>query len=609
MKKIGQMFIAEHGELLDLNPNYLPYIENLDRMPRFGMDDNGNLYGLDKQDNLFIICNFVAKPVQEIIRDDGVEEKRTIVLEGILEGGVPLQKVQISIDDFLQMSWITKKWGISAIIRAGHGNKDFCREAIQVMGSDIEKISIYTHLGWRKLLNGQWCYLHGNGAIGAQNVSVEIEQGLERYSLPDAVGDSTLAIQSSLRLLEAAPFKVTIPMLAFIYLSPLCELFRQVGIEPSFVMWVYGGTGTRKSSLSLLMLSHFGDFGTKSPPSTFKDTVNAIERKAFILKDAPLLIDDFYPGTSFRETNQMNQVAQGVLRMYGDRIGKGRLTSNIEAQKTLIPRGTAIITGEDLPDGHSSVARLFKVELGKDYVNLEKLTIAQTNAERLQESMKLYLEWLIPQMEELPIKMKELFLEKRAEFQKRSQHGRLGESAAWLYVAWTLFLRFSLEMKACPQQMVERLTERAQNILNDGIDNQNQLIMLQKPADLFLEILAELFMSGKIYLEPLSEDVSSVYSSNQGQNVGWVDEEFLYLLKGVVYNLVNQFLMSRGRKFPGTENSLWKSLDENGIIHTEKNSAGSTVQYSPKKLLSNGDEKVRMRVLHLHREKMDELLK
>ena len=97
--------------------------------------------------------------------------------------------VDVSAADFKRMGWVTEAWGIGPSIKAGFGTQDLCRDAIQNMGIGVEQHCIYTHMGWRKLPDGRWCFLHAGGSIGAENIAVELDRALEKYRLEKAVED------------------------------------------------------------------------------------------------------------------------------------------------------------------------------------------------------------------------------------------------------------------------------------------------------------------------------------------------------------------------------------------------------------------------------------
>ena len=587
------------------DPAYAPYIAALEGNDDYAIDERGNLLSFDRKGNPVRIANFVARPTQEIIRDDGVLQERTFRIEGLQVPAKRLVPVDVSANEFRRMGWVADAWGIGPSIKPGLGAQDVCRDAIQNMGMGVEEYYIYTHMGWRKLPDGTWCFLHAGGAIGEDNIAVELERALKKYHLDRAVEDLKRAAQASLRLLMVAPLEVTIPLLALVYLCALCEALREKGIEPTFVLWLYGGTGTRKTSLGMLFLSHFGLFGTKSPPASFKDTANALERKAFATKDSLLLIDDFHPEASSYESQKMAQTAQRVLRMFGDRVGRGRLTASIEFQKEFPPRGMALVTGEDLPRGESSVARFLGVELLQGGVNLPKLTVAQNEAPLLIEAMRGYIEWLLPQMDELPEKLYEEFLDKRAEFQEYAAHGRSGEAAAWLYIGFSMMLQYMQSINACNAEVAEELMADAQRIFAYLIGDQNALIVQERPADIFIEVLQELFVTGKVHVDKISSRVGdNPYSISYGEHIGWYDDDYFYLLPELTYNTVNRFLAERKQTISVSPRVLWKHLDEANLLYTERGS-DNRVQRCPKRVIpkkkNSPNKDDRPRLLHLIR--------
>ncbi|KZZ85047.1 bifunctional DNA primase/polymerase [Bacillus sp. SJS] len=590
---------------LPTHPIYKPYLQAMEQIEEYTLDEKGRLITFDKKGNPLEVSNFVARPTLEIIRDDGLQEKRMFRIEGVLNGGVPLPAVDISPKDFVSMNWIMDNWGIQASIKPGYGKKDICRDAIQNMGVSTEKHRIFTHMGWRKQKDDNWIYLHSGGCIGAENISIEIEKELDRYILPNVVSDPVKAARASLRLLKVAPLHITIPLLAITYLAPLGEPFRQAGIEPNFVVWLHGTTGSRKTSLGQLFLSHFGKFVSKNPPASFKDTANALERKAFSTKDSLILIDDFHPEASRSESQKMMQIAQRVLRMYGDRIGRGRLTSLIEFQRTFAPRGMAIVTGEDVPKGESSVARFIEAEIQKEDVNLEELTKMQNFSPFLAEAMVGYIKFLTPQMNDLPSLLNKRFIEKRDDFQKNAAHGRLGESAAWLMVAFDMMLAYMESIQVISSEKAKQFSANAEKVLRESIAKQNALVSQEKPEEIFLNALNELFATHKVRLSPLARGLESedALVSTQGERIGWFDKNHYYLLPDATYNAVNAFLSKRGKTLPCSERTLWKHLDQAKMIKTEKTDDGKihrcVKKTIPKGHMDQSRRPYRPRLVHL----------
>lgn len=352
-------------------------------------------------------------------------------------------------------------------------------------------------------------------------------------------------------------------------------------------------------------MCHFGNFNTKTPPASFKDTVNNIERKAFATKDSLLLIDDYHPESNRVDSAKMEQTAQKILRMYGDRIGKGRLTSTIQFQKDYPPRGNAIVTGEDIPKGQSSIARFMSLELFKDDVNLEKLTECQNNSYLLAEAMVGYIEWLIPQMDELPEMLPDIFKNLRNKYQQISTHGRLGEMAAWLYIGYRMMLQYMNYVQAISKEDVASMSNQFDGILVELITKQNSLLNQEQPADIFIRALSELLATDKVSVENIDKSHNNFnLGSMNGEKIGYRDETYYYLHPETTYNIVSQFLSKRGEILPVKERMLWRHLDEAGLILVEVESDGRLHRTLKKSIPNNGKE-CRPRLLHLRRDAID----
>ena len=162
------------------------------------------------------LTNFTAAIAGEAVEDDGVEQRRRFEIEATLHGRTA--RFSVSAREFEGMGWVTHQLGAGAILFPGFGLRDQTRAAIQLLSGDIPQRRLYTHLGWRQLDDGDWCYLHVDGATGATGallgVEVQPPEPLARFRLPDPPEGPELreAIRASLRLAELAPDPVVIPV-------------------------------------------------------------------------------------------------------------------------------------------------------------------------------------------------------------------------------------------------------------------------------------------------------------------------------------------------------------------------------------------------------------
>ena len=105
-----------------------------------------------------------------------------------------------------------------------------------------------------------------------------------------------------------------------------------------------------------MILSHFGRFSRNNFPCSFRDTLNSLEKKAFILKDNINVIDDYNPEVL---GSRKLDIAEKLFGMYGDRAGRDRMSQDGKTlKKPYIARGLCIVTGESFPNvAQSRLAR------------------------------------------------------------------------------------------------------------------------------------------------------------------------------------------------------------------------------------------------------------
>jgi hypothetical protein len=516
------------------------------------------------------ISNFVAKPVKEITLDNGIETEKIFVLSGLLDGK-EMPEVEVSAIEFSRMEWILRSWGIEANVMPFRDAREHLRSSIQTLGKHAAKEKVYTHIGWRKI-DGKWCYLHAGGCIGSPDITVKTDSFLDSYRFQEVECPVDECVHESFELLDIAEHHVTLPLLAATYLAPLNHAFKESNLEPSFLLWLHGTTGTRKTSLATLFLAHFKEY-SKSAPATFKDTANAIEKKAFLVKDSILLIDDYHPGSTKYDQSKMDQTAQHLIRLYGDKIGKGRMKADTSMRKSYPPRGLALVTGEDMITGHSSQARCFPLELKADDIDLKELSDAQANSTKLSGAMQGYLEWLAPQLDTLSIQLKDEFIQLRDTTISPLQHGRSSEMVAWLQVGFTMFLKYAVSLNLVTDEDADEWSEYSWGVLNEVVAEMKCRLEAERPELIFGELLTAVLASRECCVLPLKERGSGIELETI-KHIGWEDAEHYFLIPDMAYASVCKQMESQGGNFSTTLSTLLKHLDEADLIMTETEKSG-----------------------------------
>lgn len=544
------------------------------------------------------LANFIPKIKQELIYDDGQEESREFQLEGEL-GGKALPLVSVPASRFGSMEWISSAWGSKTIIAAGSSLKDHLRAAIQLLSNGSTPKRIYTHTGWREL-EGERFFLSGAGALGRDNTDVMLPDMLARYKLPLKPNEIPArdAVKASLAMLDIAKPSVMYSLWAMMFLSPLAEL-----LEPAFTLWLQGRTGSFKSVLSGLALSHFGDFNYLTLPASWRDSANHLERLMFVLKDTPLVVDDFPPAPTTSAARDLEQKAETVIRAQGNRAGRGRLKADTSFRIKYTPRGTVITSGEQLPTGESGAARLFVCDLEKNEVDTKILTACQKEARLYKYAMAHYIFWLKDNWPFLAGSLPREWEECRNKAVAQGIHLRLPAAVAWLYLGFRTGIYFSSEVGAINDDHAAEMIEQAWDTLIMLADRQGARVDEERPATRFLDAFGTLLMQRRIFV--ISRESLAPYPDETKQGrifVGWVDDDGYYLLPSAVYSACAEFYQKAGGAVMNKPAAIWADLRRLNLLTDDIDGERNTVPVYIGASREDGDVK---RLLPLKRSALD----
>ena len=379
------------------------------------------------------LANFVLRIVEQVTEDDGNEIIQKYKLQGSCRGR-QLPEIEIPASQFNGMGWL-HQFGSQVIIEPGNAIRDTVRHAVQTMSENTRYRNTFTHTGWKEI-NDNLVFLSHESTIGGSDIDVQLAKDSARYSIPATPVNEQSAIRTSLSFLEIGKHDVTLPLFTSAYIAPLTSLFEKF-MPLNFSFYAYGQTGTFKTTLAVLLLCHYGNFNISSLPN-LSDTANSIERKAFLLKDVLMVMDDYHPSGSRKEAHAMESLVQRVIRAFGNRTGRGRLNSDAKDKGRYFPRGVLLITGEEITSLQSTVARIFVIEIGKSDVDIEKLTQLQALQDQLPHAMSSYIHWLRANMTNIEKMFPSRFAALRKAASARAGHRKLPEQVA--------FLTFTLEV-------------------------------------------------------------------------------------------------------------------------------------------------------------------
>jgi hypothetical protein len=260
------------------------------------------------------------------------------------------------------------------------------------------------YTGWTEQA-GQRSYLSASGALNARGL-FEHEpadagyDGMRHYALPAPAGEHEQAanVAASLAFLDLAEPGVSLPLWLAMYAAPLTPM-RSLDA----VRWLHGPSGTGKSTLAHLALSHFGAgfiSGRSCNPAADGTATLAWMRLAmYMVKDAPLVIDDCVPLYSGgADARAMASKVRQVVRSVGARNGQVRGGIDLVERAGWFPRGVVMLTALQAP-GADIAGRVIRLEMTTGRAVLgcsDRLDVAQRAAAAgvYARAMAGYVAWL-----------------------------------------------------------------------------------------------------------------------------------------------------------------------------------------------------------------------
>ncbi len=166
-------------------------------------------------------------------------------------------------------------------------------------------------------------------------------------------------------------------------------------------------------------------------------------------------------------------------------------------------------TGEQLPGGHSVLARIVPVAVDRKRLNLDVITEMQASRAHLPHALRAYIEWLQKFGSNHACELQDLLpariLEVRAdEFRQAGGHLRQPDAMAQIYVGFEMLMAFALEHNALGESEYEHWVNQAKTSLIQLGADEAVFLNRQDPAEKFVAEMRELIVRRVACFESLT---------------------------------------------------------------------------------------------------------
>lgn len=359
----------------------------------------------------------------------------------IFQADVPAEKIKGT-------EWLKRVTRSLAKIPSNKEEKEAYQEKIQrcIETQNIPTEMIYPRAGWRYISGQGWRYIYRDGVIGYPSSLIHtVKEKNSLYIQKDKLRTKE-TFQLAMDMSGICQNGVaSTELLIFTHATLLCTLFEEAGFKLNFVFGIAGVTNSRKTSMVSAMSQIFDRTELKPDAQFALATEGGIEKVLSLYGDSPIFIDDFKPGITRGEQIKMDKKLDTLVRFYGDRVEKRRMTEFApNADKIYFPIGGGCVLTMELVTGVlSSITRMFITEISKDDVMNERLGIYQTERWILPTHVYDFISWVTEQFDAVVEYIRQNYDNMRRS--RSFEFGRYGDMYATFTITAKVLMIYAIE--------------------------------------------------------------------------------------------------------------------------------------------------------------------
>ena len=508
--------------------------------------DGGNIYFAS--DDYKELANFgaVVLGVENINEINGVQYNVELLIYSQFE------KPKIVTLNSLELN--SKMWIEKLGVAYRYVKVKTIQKIIKMMSEFAPKTDIYNYSGWATdkpdtyIIDGQ--ELHGD------DLHEETDQ--------------KAACEHTIKMLDVAERRLTIPLLAIALLSLVQS--RLILLDEFFrgVLCMVGQSQSFKTTLATL----FFDFIKGCQANiNFDSTLASIIRTLGNTRDSVCLIDDCKPPSTRAMKNSLITILETVIRMSSDNSNGRQRAGSKNSIVSSRSHGIAVMTAEDILVAiYSTLARFLVLEMNRQTVNKENLTYFQSNHSIYREFIKNYIRYISQGVDKYCSNLKERFLNERFNLRNKLSSAnilidpRTNDMISWLNISYDEFLKYALSVNAIDPNQLEDYKIESEKIFLDLMEAQAERINELDDIRRFFKGLRDLLDTKDAKIEQLQARNRGFDAADSKSAIGFKQNGNIYLKNNFAFKQVVDYYRKFGKEFTISESTLRRMLNDNGYL-------------------------------------------
>lgn len=296
-------------------------------------------------------------------------------------------------------------------------------------------------------------------------------------------------------------------------------------------------------------------------------------------RDSTVIVDDFKPGATKAENNELVRKLSTVIRMCSDDSGGIQKAGVNNATFSNSAHSLVVVTAEHIQlQVQSTLARLLIFEMNRKDVDIEKLTDLQEQHQLYRNFIQNFVRYVAKQgVTQFCEHLAKRFLQERNALRKALAEdapvdNRTSDMCTWLWIAFREFLNYARCAGAVTLEQSEGYARESRNVFLSVMEQQAERVADLAPVIRFFRALRVLLDTKECQLGKLEARNIGFAAADSQDMIGFSKKGYVFLKNGVAFQTVASYYRRYGIEFTISESVLRKALADSGCIipHDQK---------------------------------------